>query len=108
MFSVSGLFESVEEAMRFSEDVERCARSRDQSRILLDYRMAIRKMDQHDYITYADRWTANRPPSGLRIAALYSTADAEKYRWIETFYQNRSIIYKIFDVMSEAEQWLKS
>jgi hypothetical protein len=108
LLTASGRIESVEDAVDYLKAILTSARKAGFSRVLVDERNASRKADQHDCITCANLWTSGRPPSGIRVAAVYSPAEAKEYHWIETILQNRAIICRIFDEIGEAKEWLMS
>ena len=108
LFTVSGTLESEEDALHYLDTVVTFALKEGQYRVLVDERKSSKKMDQHDCVLYADQWTSNNPPSGIRVAAVYSPSEAQKYHWVETILQNRSIMCRVFTDMNEARDWLLS
>ena len=108
LITLSGVSETVAELRSFSEAMVARVQEANCKRVLLDERATIKKLDFHDCMIHAERWVSEKPRLGLRIAAVYAPADARNYHWVETIFQNRSIVYKIFDAMEEAEQWLMS
>ena len=108
LFILSGVAESVDELRAFSEAMVVRALKTDSKRVLLDERDTIKKLDLHDCMVHAERWVTDKPRLGMRIAAVYTPADARAFHWVETIFQNRSISYKIFDAMDKAELWLLS
>jgi len=108
LFTLSGVAETVDEMRRFSEVMVTRAQASNCKRVLLDERATIKTLDFHDCMVHAERWVSEKPRIGLRIAAVYSPVHARDFHWVETIFQNRSIVYKIFDAMEEAEQWLMS
>jgi len=106
LFTLSGEVESAEDLTVFTRSLMREAARCDCWRLLLDERTISRKVDQYDLMVFADRWIMDKPRSGVKLAAVYSPDDARRFPWIETILQNRSLIYKIFDDMAEAERWL--
>ena len=107
-FTVSGVLESTEELTHFSSAMMACARDKGYTRVLFDERATPKKMDQHDWMVFADQWVLDNPREGMKVAAVYSSADVRAFHWIETILQNRSILCKIFDDMDEAKRWLMS
>ncbi|WP_419786913.1 hypothetical protein [Pseudodesulfovibrio sp.] len=103
---VSGEVETIEDMRAFSKALVECAEEKGYKRLILDQRLVSRKLDLHDYMVYADQWRLERPPSGIKIAAVYSQEDVNNFQWVETICQNRSIIYRIFSNSDEAERWL--
>lgn len=108
LFTVTGTLESAEDLTAYSNDIEKHARQADVRHVLLDMREVSRRVDQHDCATYANKWSQDHPNIWLKVAAVYTAADAQRFKWVETIYKNRSINYKIFDDMEKAEHWLMS
>ena len=108
LVTLSGVAETVDEMRAFSEAMVARVQEANCKRVLLDERVTIKKLDFHDCMIHAERWVSEKPRIGLRIAAVYSPPDAREFHWVETIFQNRSIVYKIFDAMDEAERWLLS
>ena len=107
-FTASGTIESTRDAMAYLKAILTSAQKANCLRVLVDERSVSKKLDMYDCVVSADQWTSDRPPSGIRVAAVYSPAEAQDFRWIETILKNRSVVCKIFNDMDEARKWLMS
>ena len=105
-FTASGTIESAEEAMAYLKAILTSAQKANCLRVLVDERNVSKNLDMYDCVVSADRWTSDHPPSGIRVAAVYSPAEAQEFHWIETILNNRSVVCRIFDDMDEARKWL--
>ena len=76
-------------------------------RLLVDERKTVKTITPHDLIVFSDSKVDNIR-IWLRIAVVYSPEVLSRLGWIETVLQNRSVAYRQFSSMEEAEQWLLS
>jgi len=106
LFDVSGSAESAADVLDFAQCLINECKYHNRLRILLDERDLQSSLDQMDTYTFAEELAKSVPLMGFKIAAVFAMGKAERYAWIETILQNRSINYKVFPTVDLAAQWL--
>lgn len=104
-----GTMESMEDLFAYTGLIKEHLLKHDGSvrRVLLDERAMEDRIDALDAYAFSESDdTALAVTSGIRIACLSSPANYEFNRAFETFFQNRSLNFKVFLDMEEAENWL--
>jgi len=103
----SGSIESLDDMKAVSQAIKDTAAQFRCRRFLIDERAVNKTIDPHDITIFAE-FRANEPDYRLRVALVCTPENVSRLRWIETFFQNRSLPYRQFSSFQEAEQWLMS
>lgn len=107
LLTASGTLGSVEDLATATRTMhEEAARFRCR-RFLVDERAVDKTIDQHDVIVFAESRVDDQE-NRLRVAVVYTPENVSRLRWMETFFQNRSLSYRQFSSLEKAEQWLMS
>lgn len=106
LFDVTGESATVEDVVQFTQTLLKEAMKRDCRSVMLDERGLRQRLDSHDAYLAAEKLVADRPRSGIRFASIRSDENWTIGKRFETIFQNRSINFRVFDNIPEAETWL--
>lgn len=107
LLTASGTIESIEDLESATRSMMKNTAEFNCRRFLVDERGVSKTIDPHDITVFAES-RANDSENRFRVAVIYTPENMSKLRWMETFFQNRSLAYRQFSSFRKAEQWLMS
>ena len=107
LLTASGTLDSIDELVSVGRSMRKKAAQCECRRFLIDERAVDKTIDPHDITVFAEARVEN-PAGWLRVAVVCSPENLPGLRWVETFFQNRSLPYRQFPSLQEAEEWLLS
>lgn len=106
LVSLGGEANNVDDVMLLANTVLKAAKQHNYTNILFDERKVTLNLDQHDVYNCTEELGTFLPSEGICVAAVHNAKDVIIFQCFETMLQNRSINYRIFETIEEAEKWL--
>jgi len=106
LITASGSIESPEDFTRIARLMQENTSQFVCRRFLVDEREVVKTIDPYDITVFAE--SVCDLPERMRVAVVYTPENVSRLRWMETIFQNRSLAYRQFSSIDEAELWLLS
>lgn len=106
LITASGSIESLSDFTRIIRLMQESSGQFLCRRFLVDERAVVKTIDPYEITVFAE--SISDSPERMRVAIVYSPENVARLRWMETIFQNRSLAYRQFPSIDEAEQWLMS